>query len=85
MRFLHAMLRVSHPQAAIRFFNLLGLEELSADEIRFILDTADSCCDDGQSRRRRFEHHPRKSFPARGQQQQIEAAHGSRNIAPPSR
>jgi lactoylglutathione lyase len=27
MRFLHAMLRVSDPQAAIRFFNLLGLEE----------------------------------------------------------
>ncbi len=27
MRFLHAMLRVSDPAAAIRFFNLLGLEE----------------------------------------------------------
>jgi lactoylglutathione lyase len=27
MRFLHAMLRVSDPDAAIRFFNLLGLEE----------------------------------------------------------
>ena len=27
MRFLHAMLRVSDPEAAIRFFNLLGLEE----------------------------------------------------------
>jgi lactoylglutathione lyase len=27
MRFLHSMLRVSDPQAAIRFFNLLGLEE----------------------------------------------------------
>jgi len=27
MRFLHAMLRVSHPAATIRFFNLLGLEE----------------------------------------------------------
>jgi lactoylglutathione lyase len=27
MRFLHCMLRVSDPQAAIRFFNLLGLEE----------------------------------------------------------
>jgi lactoylglutathione lyase len=27
MRFLHAMLRVSDPQAAIRFFDLLGLEE----------------------------------------------------------
>jgi lactoylglutathione lyase len=27
MRFLHAMLRVSDPQATIRFFNLLGLEE----------------------------------------------------------
>ena len=27
MRFLHAMLRVSDPQATIRFFNLLGIEE----------------------------------------------------------
>jgi lactoylglutathione lyase len=27
MRFLHAMLRVSDPQATIRFFNQLGLEE----------------------------------------------------------
>ena len=27
MRFLHAMLRVSDPEAAIAFFNLLGLEE----------------------------------------------------------
>jgi lactoylglutathione lyase len=27
MKFLHAMLRVSDPQATIRFFNLLGLEE----------------------------------------------------------
>src|SRR5215210_3200144 len=27
MRFLHAMLRVSDPEAAIRFFQLLGLEE----------------------------------------------------------
>ena len=27
MRFLHTMLRVSDPDAAIRFFNLLGLEE----------------------------------------------------------
>jgi lactoylglutathione lyase len=27
MRFLHAMLRVSDPDAAIRFFNLLGLKE----------------------------------------------------------
>jgi lactoylglutathione lyase len=27
MRFLHAMLRVSDPDAAIRFFNILGLEE----------------------------------------------------------
>ena len=27
MRFLHAMLRVSDPEAAIGFFNLLGLEE----------------------------------------------------------
>jgi lactoylglutathione lyase len=27
MRFLHAMLRVSDPQATIRFFELLGLEE----------------------------------------------------------
>src|SRR6476620_11242519 len=27
MRFLHAMLRVSDPQATIAFFNLLGLEE----------------------------------------------------------
>lgn len=27
MRFLHAMLRVGDPEAAIRFFNLLGLEE----------------------------------------------------------
>lgn len=27
MRFLHAMLRVSDPQATVSFFNLLGLEE----------------------------------------------------------
>jgi len=27
MRFLHSMLRVANPDAAIRFFNLLGLEE----------------------------------------------------------
>jgi lactoylglutathione lyase len=27
MRFLHAMLRVSNPDAAVRFFNVLGLEE----------------------------------------------------------
>jgi lactoylglutathione lyase len=27
MRFLHSMLRVSDPDSAIRFFNLLGLEE----------------------------------------------------------
>jgi lactoylglutathione lyase len=27
MRFLHAMLRVSDPDATVRFFNLLGLEE----------------------------------------------------------
>ena len=27
MRFLHSMLRVSEPDATIRFFNLLGLEE----------------------------------------------------------
>jgi lactoylglutathione lyase len=27
MRFLHSMLRVGDPQATIRFFNLLGLEE----------------------------------------------------------
>jgi len=27
MRFLHSMLRVSNPDATIRFFNLLGLEE----------------------------------------------------------
>ena len=27
MRFLHSMLRVSDPDATIRFFNLLGLEE----------------------------------------------------------
>jgi lactoylglutathione lyase len=27
MRFLHAMLRVSDPEATVRFFNLLGLEE----------------------------------------------------------
>jgi lactoylglutathione lyase len=27
MRFLHSMLRVSDPDAAIRFFNLVGLEE----------------------------------------------------------
>ncbi len=27
MRFLHSMLRVSDPEATVRFFNLLGLEE----------------------------------------------------------
>ena len=27
MKFLHAMIRVSEPEATIRFFNLLGLEE----------------------------------------------------------
>ena len=33
MRFLHAMLRVSDPQAAIRFFNHLGLEERRRTEV----------------------------------------------------
>ena len=33
MRFLHAMLRVSDPPAAIRFFNLLGLEERRRTEV----------------------------------------------------
>jgi lactoylglutathione lyase len=33
MRFLHAMLRVSDPQATIRFFNLLGLEERRRSEV----------------------------------------------------
>ena len=33
MRFLHAMLRVSDPAAAIRFFNLLGLEERRRTEV----------------------------------------------------
>ena len=28
MKFLHAMLRVSNPDATIRFFNLLGLDPL---------------------------------------------------------
>ncbi len=33
MRFLHAMLRVADPEAAIRFFNLLGLEERRRQEV----------------------------------------------------
>ena len=33
MRFLHAMLRVSDPDATIRFFNLLGLEERRRKEV----------------------------------------------------
>ena len=33
MRFLHSMLRVSDPQATIRFFNLLGLEERRRKEV----------------------------------------------------
>jgi lactoylglutathione lyase len=33
MRFLHTMLRVSDPDAAIRFFNLLGLEERRRKEV----------------------------------------------------
>ena len=40
MRFLHAMLRVADPDAAIRFFNLLGLEErrrLEVPQGRFTL------------------------------------------------
>ena len=34
MRFLHAMLRVSDPQATIRFFQLLGLDERRRKEVR---------------------------------------------------
>ena len=33
MRFLHAMLRVADPEAAIRFFNILGLEERRRQEV----------------------------------------------------
>ena len=33
MRFLHSMLRVSDPDATIRFFNLLGLEERRRKEV----------------------------------------------------
>ncbi len=33
MRFLHAMLRVADPDAAIRFFNLLGLQERRRQEV----------------------------------------------------
>ena len=33
MRFLHAMLRVADPDAAIRFFNLIGLEERRRMEV----------------------------------------------------
>jgi lactoylglutathione lyase len=33
MRFLHTMLRVSDPDATIRFFNLLGLEERRRKEV----------------------------------------------------
>jgi lactoylglutathione lyase len=33
MRFLHAMLRVSDPQATIRFFTLLGLQERRRKEV----------------------------------------------------
>ena len=35
MRFLHSMLRVSDPDAVIRFFNLLGLEERRRMENEF--------------------------------------------------
>lgn len=40
MRFLHAMLRVSDPEATIRFFELLGLEErrrMENDSARYTL------------------------------------------------
>ena len=33
MRFLHTMLRVSDPDATVRFFNLLGLEERRRKEV----------------------------------------------------
>ena len=33
MRFLHAMLRVSDPEATVRFFRLLGLEERRRKEV----------------------------------------------------
>ena len=33
MRFLHAMLRVADPERAVRFFNLLGLEERRRKEV----------------------------------------------------
>jgi lactoylglutathione lyase len=33
MRFLHAMLRVSDPEATIRFFDLLGLEERRRQDV----------------------------------------------------
>lgn len=33
MRFLHSMLRVSDPEATVRFFNLLGLEERRRKDI----------------------------------------------------
>ena len=34
MRFLHSMLRVGDPDAAIRFFNLLGLEERRRHDVQ---------------------------------------------------
>lgn len=33
MRFLHAMLRVADPESAVRFFNLLGLEERRRQDV----------------------------------------------------
>ena len=40
MRFLHTMIRVSDPDATVRFFNLLGLEErrrMENESARFTL------------------------------------------------
>ena len=51
MRFLHAMLRVSDPEATIRFFNLLGLEERRRRDVpqgRFTLIFLGVPGDDGE-------------------------------------
>ena len=37
MNYLHTMLRVADPDATIRFFNLLGLEEVRSHPLNILL------------------------------------------------
>lgn len=50
MRYLHTMLRVADPEAAVRFFTLLGLKETRASTSRSVL--AIRCRWPGRSRTR---------------------------------